>query len=91
MKYMDWDNMITSLEALYILDNAMTDPSEDDLRLIKKKKMQLLKKVKILQHQWNSILRKSLILKIRVFKDKKIQLLVKKQLIGLPLLKANIE
>ena len=38
MKYMDWDNMITSLEALYILDNAMTDPSEDDLRLIKKKK-----------------------------------------------------
>lgn len=38
MKYMDWDNMITSLGALYILDNAMTDPSEDDLRLIKKKK-----------------------------------------------------
>lgn len=38
MKYMDWDNMLTRLEALYILDNAMTDPSEDDLRLIKKKK-----------------------------------------------------
>lgn len=38
MKYMDWDNMITSLGALYILDNAMTNPSEDDLRLIKKKK-----------------------------------------------------
>ncbi len=41
--------------------------------------------------QLNSILRESLILKIRVFKDRKIQLLVKKQLFVLPLLKANIE
>ena len=61
------------------------------IRLIKRMKIQLLKKIKILQHQLNSILRKSLILKIRVFKDKKIQLLVKKQLFVLPLPKANIE
>ena len=39
MKYMDWDNMHTRLEALYILDNALTDPSEDDLRLVRKKKL----------------------------------------------------
>ena len=37
MKYMDWDNMHTRLEALYILDNALTDPSEDDLRLVRKR------------------------------------------------------
>lgn len=61
------------------------------IRLIKRKKIQLLKKIKILQHQLNSILKKGLILKIRVFKDRKIQLLVKKQLFVLPLLKANIE
>ena len=42
------------------------------IRLIKRKKIKLLKKIKILQHQLNSILRKSLILKIRVFKDKKL-------------------
>ena len=36
---MDWDNMHTRLEALYILDNALTDPSEDDLRLVRKKKL----------------------------------------------------
>ena len=41
MKYMDWDNMHTRLEALYILDNALTDPSEDDLRLVRKKKLDL--------------------------------------------------
>ena len=40
MKYMDWDNMHTRLEALYILDNALTDPSEDDLRLVRKKKLE---------------------------------------------------
>ena len=39
MKYMDRDNMHTRLEALYILDNALTDPSEDDLRLVRKKKL----------------------------------------------------
>ena len=39
MKYMDWDNMHTRLEALYILDNALTEPSEDDLRLVRKKKL----------------------------------------------------
>lgn len=39
MKYMDWDKMITSLEDLYVLDNALTDPSEDKLRLIRKKKL----------------------------------------------------
>ena len=37
MKYVDWGNMHTSLEALYVLDNALTDPSEDDLRLVRKK------------------------------------------------------
>lgn len=36
MKYMDWDNMHKNLEALYVLDNAMTDPSKDYLRLIRK-------------------------------------------------------
>ena len=40
MKYMDWDNMHTRLEALYIFDNALTDPSEDDLRLVRKKKLE---------------------------------------------------
>jgi len=39
MKYMDWDNMHTSLEALYVLDNALTASSEDDLRLVRKKKL----------------------------------------------------
>lgn len=29
MKYMDCGNMRTELEALYFLDNALTDPSED--------------------------------------------------------------
>ena len=39
MKYMDWDNMHTRLEALYILDNALTDPSEEYLRLVHKKEI----------------------------------------------------
>ena len=37
MKDMDWDNMRKNLEALYVLDNALTDPSEEYLRLVHKK------------------------------------------------------
>ena len=33
-KYMDWDYMHSSLEALFVLDNALTEPEDDDLRLI---------------------------------------------------------
>jgi len=33
---MDCGNMRTGLEALYFLDNALTDPSEDYLRIINK-------------------------------------------------------
>ena len=33
---MDWGNMRTGLEALYFLDNALTDPSEEYLRIIEK-------------------------------------------------------
>lgn len=36
MKYMDWGNMRNGLEALYFLDNALTDPSEEYLRIIEK-------------------------------------------------------
>ena len=36
MKYMDCGNMRTGLEALYFLDNALTDPSEEYLRIIDK-------------------------------------------------------
>lgn len=39
MKDMDWDNMRKSLEALFVLDNALTDPSEEYLRLVHKKEM----------------------------------------------------
>ena len=39
MKDMDWDNMRKNLEALYVLDNALTDPSEEYLRLINKKEI----------------------------------------------------
>ena len=35
-KYMDWNNMLIHLEALYVLDNALTEPEDDDLRLIRK-------------------------------------------------------
>ena len=35
-KYMDWNNMLIHLEALYFLDNALTEPEEDDLRFIRK-------------------------------------------------------
>ena len=28
-KYMDWDNMHSSLEALYVLDNALTEPEDE--------------------------------------------------------------
>lgn len=35
-EYMDWDNMHSSLEALFVLDNALTEPEDDDLRLIRK-------------------------------------------------------
>ena len=33
---MDWDYMHSSLEALFVLDNALTEPEDDDLRLIRK-------------------------------------------------------
>jgi len=33
---MNWGNMRTGLEALYFLDNALTDPSEEYLRIIDK-------------------------------------------------------
>ena len=36
MKYRDWNEMRRKLEALYVLDNALTDPSEEYLRLIRK-------------------------------------------------------
>ena len=39
MKDMDWDNMRKSLEALFVLDNALTDPSEEYLRLVHKKEI----------------------------------------------------
>ena len=35
-KYMDWDNMHSSLEALYVLDNALTEPEDEDIRLVRK-------------------------------------------------------
>ena len=35
-KYMDWDYMHSSLEALFVLDNALTEPEDDDLGLIRK-------------------------------------------------------
>jgi hypothetical protein len=28
-KYMDWDNMNSSLEALFVLDNALTEPEDE--------------------------------------------------------------
>ena len=28
-KYMDWNNMLIHLEALYVLDNALTEPEDD--------------------------------------------------------------
>ena len=37
MKLMDWDDMHRNLEALFILDNVLTDPSKDYLRLVHKK------------------------------------------------------
>ena len=39
MKDMDWHNMRTRLEALYVLDNALTGSSEEGLRLIQKKEI----------------------------------------------------
>ena len=36
MKLMDWNNMRKKLEALFILDNALTDLSDDSLRLVHK-------------------------------------------------------
>ena len=33
---MEWDNMRKNLEALYVLDNALTDPANDYLRLVRK-------------------------------------------------------
>ena len=35
-EYMDWDNMYSSLEALFILDNALTEPEDEDIRLVRK-------------------------------------------------------
>ena len=28
-EYLDWDNMHSSLEALYVLDNALTEPEDE--------------------------------------------------------------
>ena len=28
-EYMDWDNMHSSLEALFVLDNALTEPEDE--------------------------------------------------------------
>ena len=39
MKHLDRDNMQKSLEALYVLDDYLTDPSKDYLRLIRRKKV----------------------------------------------------
>ena len=39
MKDMDWHNMRTRLEALYVLDNALTGSSEESLRLVQKKEI----------------------------------------------------
>ncbi len=33
---MDWNKMKNNLEALYVLDNALTDPAKDYLRLVRK-------------------------------------------------------
>ncbi|WP_148822373.1 hypothetical protein [Campylobacter concisus] len=38
MSFMSWGNMQASLEALYLLDNALTEPDEEHLRLISKTK-----------------------------------------------------
>ena len=35
-KYMDWDNMHSSLESLFVLDNALTELEDDDIRLVRK-------------------------------------------------------
>ena len=39
MKDMDWHNMRTKLEALYVLDNALTGSSEEGLRLVQKRRL----------------------------------------------------
>ena len=36
MKFIDWNNMQKNLDALYVLDNALTDPAKDYLRLVRK-------------------------------------------------------
>ena len=38
MPFMSWGNMQASLEALYLLDNALMEPDEEHLRLISKTK-----------------------------------------------------
>ena len=38
MSFKNWGNMQASLEALYLLDNALTEPDEEHLRLISKTK-----------------------------------------------------
>jgi len=35
-KYMDWDNMNSRLEALFVLDNALTESEDEDIRLVRK-------------------------------------------------------
>ena len=37
MKHLYWDNIQKSLEALFVLDDYVTDSSKDYLRLIRKK------------------------------------------------------
>jgi len=33
---MEWNDVYKNLEALYVLDNAITDPAKDYLRLVRK-------------------------------------------------------
>jgi hypothetical protein len=47
MKHLDRDNMQKSLEALYVLDDYLTDPSKDYLRLIRKKETDLTNRYSI--------------------------------------------
>ena len=73
-------------EAEEKAEAVVEEETKEDTKKEDKKASKFSKKKKIEELEEEIIK-----LKIRVFKDKKIQLLVKKQLIGLPLLKANIE
>lgn len=47
MKHLDWDNIQKSLEALFVLDDYVTDSSKDYLRLIRKKETDLTSRYSI--------------------------------------------